>query len=178
MGKIKKAKKIKSKSVKREAIDPAEDQLMEALNSSISIYETHIKTERTDDEKIQATLRDYESYDGLNDEESQLSEHKRNTNENVNSRRKSKKSQKSQPDDDVELTLSSVKNQMQQQTKLLNNLVEASSNMALLMNRFMKAEEKKMSIMQRQMKVNEYQNVFLRRQEARRKFKFITPQID
>lgn len=159
----------KPKRPKKVSTDPAEDQLMEALNSSISIYETHIKSEHSADEHTQ----DYESYEDYDEDDSKLMDNNCNYSENNELETPSPKHE-----NDMEQTLNSLQQHLEQQNKIMQHLLQVSSNMTVLMKRHIKAEEKKTSLMERQLKLNEYHNVFLRRQDSRRKFKLRKPATD
>ncbi|XP_065357858.1 uncharacterized protein LOC135952014 [Calliphora vicina] len=162
-----KAKKPKKpKKTKKEPKHVEEDNLMEALNSSISIYGTHI--DHSDNEEIEDAIKDNETYEDFEEEHS--------GNEQIKDAIKEEETDEVFEADeeeykkDVEQTVVTVQNQLEKQEQLMDNLLKVSSNIATLMQRHLKAVERKTSIMERQLKLNKYHNVFLRRKEAK-KFK-------
>ncbi|XP_065356381.1 uncharacterized protein LOC135950782 [Calliphora vicina] len=161
--KAKKPKKLKKP--KKEPKHVEEDNLMEALNSSISIYGTHI--DHSDNEQIEDAIKEEETYEVFEADEE----------EDHNLIEKTSITYKTYPEtpeilQDVEQTVVTVQNQLEKQEQLMDNLLKVSSNIATLMQRHLKAVERKTSIMERQLKLNKYHNVFLRRKEAKKFKKF------
>ncbi|XP_037819763.1 LOW QUALITY PROTEIN: rac guanine nucleotide exchange factor JJ-like [Lucilia sericata] len=159
---LKKAKK--NKTHKKEKPHPEEDQLMEALNSSISIYGTNIKTELNEhNQEVAATQDNHESYEQFE----AAQEHKV-----IDNNMFYKILDATTPyQNDMEQTISTVQHQLETQEKLMTQLLKVTTNMSALMARHLKAVEKKNSLMERQLKLSENHNAFLRRQATRRKFK-------
>ncbi|KAM7351729.1 uncharacterized protein ACRADG_004473 isoform 2-T4 [Cochliomyia hominivorax] len=167
---MKKKAMKKSKRPKKQKLESnhhEEDKLMEALNSSISIYETHIKNEQSEEEQIENASQDEGSYEQFHEvdpaaiEDSSFYEN--------NCQQTLHETPATEENENLELTLASVQKQLELQNILMEQLLKVSTNMALIMERHHKAEEKKTSIMERQLKLIEYQNLCLRRQETKRK---------
>lgn len=166
--KPRKLKKAKIINTPEDQEQQEEDRLMEALNSNISIYETHIKNENYEDKDELQVEDPYENY---NEEED------RSTMENTsfyekNCQQTLHETPNSQTNDTIEQSLTVVQQQLKQQNLLMNHLLQVSTNMALLMERHLKAEERKTLLMERQLRQTESHNLYLRRQELRRKSKF------
>ncbi|KNC32470.1 hypothetical protein FF38_00477 [Lucilia cuprina] len=128
---LKKAKKTRTH--KKVKLHPEEDQLMEALNSSISIYGTNIKTElktEHNQEVAAATHTDnHECYEHLEMEK----EHK------VIDNNMFYKIFDATIPNDMKKTIITLQNQLETQEMIMTQLLKVTTNMSALMARHLKA---------------------------------------
>ena len=152
---------------KKTKIETEEDLLMAALNSSASIYGSNNNTNQNDND----TQHNGDYYtENTNNQEQYYNENNYNYNESCEqSMYEAITPQFNEKFAEMEETLNAVQTQLSEQNKLMEHLLQMSTNLAFLMERQMQACEKKTALMARQMKANEFTNVFLRQQQTRRK---------
>lgn len=181
------------KKPKKEKIETEteEDQLMDALNSSTSIYISQSGVinngDYDDDEKhcITPHVQDEESqHDDYFDHQNPLDEEELNQDLRSNDNHYNTDYQRSSLDTShhpqtaqhynedklglMEQTLFTLQNQMEQQNKLMQHLTQVTTKMSTILQKHVTALERKNRLQERQLKITEYHNIFLRRQEARK----------
>ena len=148
-------------------IETEEDLLLEALNSSTSIYGSNNNTNQTDN--VRQQNGDY-YLENNNQQEQYYNDNNYNCNESCEqSMYEAVTPQFNEKFAVMEETLNAVQTKLSEQNKLMEHLLQMSTNLAFLMERQMQACEKKTALMARQMKANEFANVVLRQQQRKRK---------
>lgn len=152
---------------KKTKIETEEDLLMAALNSSTSIYGSHNHTNQSGN----GTQHNGDYYaENTNQEEKYYNDNNYNYNECCErSMYEAITPQFNVKFAEMEESLNAVQTHLSEQNKLMEHLLQMSTNLAFLMERQMQACEKKTALMARQIKANEFTNVFLRQQQRRRK---------
>lgn len=158
-----------------------EDLLMKALNSSTSIYDSHIKISESDTGtysnvgRLQSQQYSDDPYgDNTYHPEEEYYSNSYNYNENCEqSMYESESPQYNEKYSKIEKSLNAVQIQLSEQNKLMEHLLQVTTNIAFLMDRQMQACEKKTTLMERQMKANEIHDVFKRRHQEKKFNKFL-----